>query len=236
VYCWGEIGQPPLRGPYLKLQFCKFVKTGQDYYYGLIDPSCTHTRAIVLFQQCCVIGLYENNTIITWGEGPTSEVLNKSVSVVDFVRASFPILGRSCVIDMNGVLMCYSLPRTHDEQEEFPPLFHLDTLSINETHLLSGDGATTLSLIIDGQVIIGGGHYNSYRIGGHAMQPRKDLRRVIQIASDGDDKPWCGQRYFKPCATFAYTQQLQENVGSWVTSTNTRPRIKLLIVHCMNVK
>jgi hypothetical protein len=59
------------------------------------------------------------------------------------------------------------------------------------------------------------GDVRRMRIGGYGMSPRPG-RRIIQIApigSGGSDKPFCGTRYFKPCASIAYAMTTLEATG-----------------------
>jgi hypothetical protein len=70
----------------------------------------------------------------------------------------------------------------------------------------------------DGSVMYSG-DYQRLRVGGDAMSPRSTLKRIVHIApaSDGGvDAPFCGQRYFKPCASVAYAQSLTESFGAYV--------------------
>lgn len=48
------------------------------------------------------------------------------------------------------------------------------------------------------------------------MLPRSSMRRVIHIATNGTDIPYCGLRYFMPCATFEYATTLVESNGPWI--------------------
>jgi hypothetical protein len=59
-----------------------------------------------------------------------------------------------------------------------------------------------------------------YRMGGYAMLPRSSIRRLIQVGPTDcthcSDTPFCGQTYFKPCATIDYAMSLMESYGPWI--------------------
>jgi hypothetical protein len=63
------------------------------------------------------------------------------------------------------------------------------------------------------------GDVQRFRLGGHAMQPRQTLRRIIKIATIDDgaaDRPFCGQKYFKACASVKYAMSMVESIGPWI--------------------
>jgi hypothetical protein len=74
------------------------------------------------------------------------------------------------------------------------------------------------ALITEGQVSFSG-EVKRYRMGGHAMSPRRTGQRIIKIGTIVDgavDAPFCGQQYYKPCATMKYAMSMIESIGPWI--------------------
>jgi hypothetical protein len=195
AYCWGgwngEVPQPPLRGPWLKLQG---YDAAWDRYYGLWAG---------------------NNTIISWSfrEGDQPELLNMSVPVIDFVRGREPD-ARICTIDMNSKLKCTQRSLLHP----FPQQDAIFDIPLNRSHQLTASAHGGICVLVFGQLTCSG-DVQRFRLGGHAMQPRQTLRRIIKIATIDDgaaDRPFCGQKYFKACASVKYAMSMIESIGPWI--------------------
>jgi hypothetical protein len=126
--------------------------------------------------------LYENNSIYVWPEVEShTETLNMSIPVLDFVRSPAPPeAGRTCIIDMHGVLTCPS------EEIAFSQSIAEYQIPLNRHNQLTVDTAGSVCTLIGGQMSCSG-DTQRLRIGGHAMQPRHTIRRVIHIARTGID-------------------------------------------------
>jgi hypothetical protein len=146
------------------------------------------------------------------------ETINFTMPVIDFIRSPYGY-GRTCIIDLNGVLSCEAM--TNATQKAIPieysqPLAQV-SVPLNRSNRITGTKMSGgVSLLIEGQLICFG-EISRLRMGGYAMQPRQTHRRIIQINSgQGIDRPFCGQIYFKPCATLDYAMSLIESAGPWV--------------------
>jgi hypothetical protein len=110
---------------------------------------------------------------------------------------------------------------SREYQSNRQPLAIYDT-PLNHMSQLTSEiefGHICLLILSDGQWCCSGLH--RYRMGGHAMLPRANSngRRIIKIGTIVDgavDAPFCGQQYYKPCATMKYAMTLIESIGPYI--------------------
>jgi hypothetical protein len=148
-----------------------------------------------------------NHTLMKWSGGLYFKC-NSSIPAIDVAVGGL----RCCLINIEGDLSC------NDVRGSLPLAVYGQT-KWNVSHQLTtraNDGLCTL--MADGQVTCSGqtNIQDRFRWGGHAMQPRQNLRRIIEITTNGVDAPYCGQKYFQPCRTINYAVMLIESVGPWI--------------------
>jgi hypothetical protein len=162
-------------------------------------------------------GINYNNSAWSWGAGV---IPRRALHIIDWVNVSDSL---SVVIDDTnnsgeGGALRFEYDDFYARSLPDQP-YGIYGMPLTRSHQIASEWSDrSLCLLIEKQITCSGGS-NRYRMGGHAMQPRL-IRRIIKIAPyiDGArDVPYCGQKYFKPCATVKYAMSLVESTGPWIT-------------------
>jgi hypothetical protein len=161
--------------------------------------------------------LATNNSLWQWSlwtNGMVSSMID--APIIDIISIN-STNGCICTISaINGSLTCNYCGAPTPALSRVAVIDHITAGPLNASNQLTGVGGTAMCLLLDGTATCSGPGVERFRWGGYAMQPRQSFTRIVHIATNGIDAPFCGLHYFKACATINYAFTLIESSGPWI--------------------